>query len=264
MVVEAFGVTVEITADAPLLSAIDAILPPGAKPSSERPDGGRFALIPRGKDGLLDVQLDGESIVGGPLDAAVALGALDAQIRMHVALHAPDHVFVHAGVVGIEEQAIVVPGTSFAGKTALVAALVRAGAGYWSDEYAVLDAEGRVHPYAKPLSVRTDSKHPDARPTAEDHPVESLGGHAGRRAIPVGLIALTHYVPTRTWAPRRCSAGEGAVKMLEHTICARARPAQALAAVRAAALGAVVMEGSRGEADGTAAALIAELAGSRR
>ena len=93
---------------------------------------------------------------------------------MYIALHAPNHVFVHAGVVGVEDRAIVLPGRSFAGKTTLVAALVKAGAEYWSDEYAVLDADGLVHPYPKPLSVRIN----DTRET-DEQPVESLGGRAG-------------------------------------------------------------------------------------
>ena len=58
-----------------------------------------------------------------------------------------ERVFVHAGVVGWKGHAIVIPGRSRSGKTTLVAELVKAGAEYYSDEFAVLDAEGRVHPF---------------------------------------------------------------------------------------------------------------------
>ena len=37
-----------------------------------------------------------------------------------------------------------------------MAALVRAGAEYYSDEFAPLDAGGLVHPFAKPLSIRNE------------------------------------------------------------------------------------------------------------
>ena len=47
-------------------------------------------------------------------------------LMVHVANHAPDRVFLHAGVVGWRGHALVLPGTSFAGKTTLVAELVRA------------------------------------------------------------------------------------------------------------------------------------------
>jgi hypothetical protein len=55
---------------------------------------------------------------------------------------------VHAGVVGWNGGAAILPGPSHAGKTTLVAELLRHGAVYFSDEYALIDAEGRVHPYA--------------------------------------------------------------------------------------------------------------------
>ena len=65
------------------------------------------------------------------------------------------------------------PAPSFGGKTTLVAALVRAGAIYYSDEFAVLDEQGFVHPYAKPLSIR------GADNWQVNHSVASLGGVVG-------------------------------------------------------------------------------------
>ena len=63
-------------------------------------------------------------------------------------------VFLHAGVIGWRDRAFVFPGPSFAGKSTLIAELVRAGATYYSDEYAVVDEDGRVHPYARALQMR--------------------------------------------------------------------------------------------------------------
>jgi hypothetical protein len=145
----------------------------------------------------------------------------------------------------------VLPGRSFAGKTTLVAALVQAGAEYWSDEYAVLDADSLVHPYPKPLSVRIN----DTRVT-DERPVESLGGRAGDRSLLVAVIAFTSYRPGVAFALRPCTAGEGAVKLLEHSIAARSRSEQVLAAVRRATTDAVVLEGDRGDADQAASALL--------
>jgi hypothetical protein len=249
--VEAFGVTVAVSADPQHFAAVSDFLPPRARPARHLPERGRFALVKdTTDDGLLNVVCD-EKPVAGPFDLRLALGILDAELRMYIALHAPDHVFVHAGVVGVGERAIVLPGRSFAGKTTLVAALVQAGAEYWSDEYAVLDADGLVHPYPKPLSVRID----DTRATQEQ-PVESLGGRAGDRPLPVALIASTTYRPGVPWAPRPCTTGEGAIKLLEHSIAARSRPEQVLAAVRRAATDAVILEGDRGDADEAADALL--------
>jgi len=249
--VEAFGVTVEVTADCDLFAAARGVLPPGARPTGARPENGRFSLVPAER-GLVDVVCDEQSVAGGPVELAMALGILDAQMRMHIALHAPDHLFVHAGVVRIGDRAILLPGKSFSGKTTLVAALVRAGAEYWSDEYAALDTDGLVHPYPKPKSAG------NAGGEAEEHAVESLAGRPGKQPIAVGVIALANYVPGATWAPRRCSPGEGAIKLLEHTIPARSRPEESLLSVRRAATAAEIFEGDRGEADPTAATLVSE------
>jgi hypothetical protein len=249
--VEAFGVSVAVSADSQYFAAVSDFLPPRARPIRHPPERGCFGLVKdTTDDGLLNIVCD-EKPIAGPFDLRLALGILDAELRMYIALHAPDHVFVHAGVVGVGDRAIVLPGRSFAGKTTLVAALVQAGAEYWSDEYAVLDADGLVHPYPKPLSVRID----DTRAT-DERPVESFGGRAGDRPLPVALIAFTNYRPGVAWAPRPCTVGEGAVKLLEHSIAARSRPEQVLAAVRRAASDAVILEGDRGNADEAARALL--------
>jgi hypothetical protein len=248
--VEAFGVTVAVTADPQYFAAVRDFLPPCARPARHPPERGRFALVRDTDEALLRVVCDEQSIAG-PFDLRLALGILDAELRMYIALHAPNHVFVHAGVVGVEDRAIVLPGRSFAGKTTLVGALVKAGAEYWSDEYAVLDADGLVHPYPKPLSVRIN----DSRET-DEQPVESLGGRAGDRPLPVALIAFTTYRPESAWALSTRTAGEGAVKLLEHSIAARSRPEQVLAAVRRAATNAMVLEGERGDAGQAASALL--------
>src|SRR5262249_10896677 len=79
---------------------------------------------------------------------------VESDLRLFVAELARNRIFVHAGVVGWKGKAIVIPGPSYSGKSTIVAALVRAGASYYSDEYAVFDARGRVHPFAKDLEMR--------------------------------------------------------------------------------------------------------------
>jgi hypothetical protein len=248
--VEAFGVTIAVTATPQYLGDVSEFLPPRARPTQDLPERGHFALVEDTDSGLLNVLCDEEPVMGF-LDRRLALGILDAELRMYIAMNAPDHVFVHAGVVGVEDKAILLPGRSFAGKTTLVASLVQAGAEYWSDEYAVLDADGLVHAYPKPLSVRIN----DTR-AAEELTIESLGGRAGDRPLPVGVIAFTSYRPGAIWAPRSCTIGEGAVKLLEHSIAARSRPEQVLAAVRRAAINAIVLEGARGDSGEAASTLL--------
>jgi hypothetical protein len=77
-----------------------------------------------------------------------ALETFESAVRLDVATWATRWVFVHAGAVGWQGKGIVIPAPSRSGKSRLVEALVRAGATYYSDEFAVLDSRGRLHPFA--------------------------------------------------------------------------------------------------------------------
>jgi len=171
-------------------------------------------------------------------------GVLESQIRLLVAEHATRHVFVHAGVVGWNNVAIVVPGRTFAGKTTLVAELIQRGATYYSDEYAVFDSQGRVHPFAKPLSIREVGIWQQ-----REWPVEDLGGRAGMEPLTVGLIMASRFEAGASWRPRRLSAGEGVLALLNHTVSVRRQPKRALEVLGRVVAHATVLEGVRGEAD---------------
>src|SRR6266511_5035905 len=122
------------------------------------------------------------------LDLDSVFETIESDLRLFVAELARHRVFVHAGVVGWKGRAIVIPGRSFSGKSTLVAELVKAGATYYSDEYAVLDSRGRVHPFLKPLEIRGNG---DTRQTKVD--VSDLGGQPGKKPLPVGIVLLTRF-----------------------------------------------------------------------
>jgi len=172
------------------------------------------------------------------------LETFESDLQLYVAAEAPRRLFVHAGVVGWRGRAIVFPGHTFTGKTTLVAALVKAGATYYSDEYAVLDTRGRVHPYARPLSVRERG----AFEKAKRYPVETLGGRAGIRPLPVGLVLVSRYRAGARWRPRHLSPGAGALALLAHAVSARRQPAFALTSLQQVVSRTPVMKGVRGEA----------------
>src|SRR5215471_10513639 len=54
------------------------------------------------------------------------LEQFESHLQLTVAEYAPRRVFVHAGVVGWNGQAILIPGSSFSGKSTLVSKLLRA------------------------------------------------------------------------------------------------------------------------------------------
>jgi hypothetical protein len=249
---EAFGVRAALGANRPeLVERLRPILPPGWQPCPPSAIGRRFTLIAE-EAGTYAFAVN-EDILNRGLDLELALMLLDSQVRLHLGVKAPDTVFIHAGVVAHGGKTIVMPGKSFEGKTMLVAALVRAGATYYSDEFAVIDEGGLVHPYAKPLSVRGDDH------MQTDHPVESLGWTAGSEPLPMGVIVVTSYRRGAEWRPRRLSSGEGAMALLTNAVPARERPAQVMRAISRAVDDAIAIESERGEADAVAPLLLAEL-----
>lgn len=238
---ESFGVRVGVTADTPeVLERIPALLPPDAQPCSASTAEVSIAILGR-PGGPYDFLIDG-SPVTKRIDLDFALTLLEAQLRIHVGLRAPSRIFVHAGVVAHEGRAIVTPGRSFAGKTSLVLALVRAGALYYSDEFAVLDEQGLVHPYAKPVSVR------DQDEIQSDHDIERFGGVAGAEPLEVSAVVFSEYRPGAEWNPTELSPGRGALSMFQNTLAALKRSEEAMRTIKLAVDGAVLLEGDRGEA----------------
>ena len=96
----------------------------------------------------------GASAIAHVADLDEALDHLESAVHFWNRHSLKRSFCLHAGVVGWNGHAIVIPGRSLSGKTTLVETLVRQGATYYSDEYAVLDRAGRIHPYIKSLSIR--------------------------------------------------------------------------------------------------------------
>jgi hypothetical protein len=247
---EAYGLRLGIRTNRPeVLRELVPRLPPGFKPSANPRVDRLFSAwlgAPEGRVKRYHLVYAGILRKARTLDYDEAMATLEAEIRQALAAGARRKVFVHAGVVGFEGRAILVPGRSGAGKTTLVAELVRAGATYYSDEFAVLDARGRVHPFAKPLSIRGE------RGRAESMPVEALGGRAGRSPLRPILVALVAHRAGGTWRPGRLSPAQAVLALLAHTVPVRRRPVAALEALKAALSSAVVVRGSRGEAAASA------------
>jgi hypothetical protein len=178
------------------------------------------------------------------LDEEPVYDALESDLQLYVAERAERRAFIHAGVVGWKGKAVVMPGRSFSGKTTLTRELIRAGALFYSDEYAVLDARGRVHPFHRPLQIRENGTARQTRYT-----VEALGGERGTKPLPVGLVIMSEYRSGALWKPRKLSAGQGTLAMMEHSVSARRQPEVVLETLQQVVTGAPVLKGVRGEAN---------------
>jgi hypothetical protein len=176
-------------------------------------------------------------------ELAEVFPALSKDVEFFLAERARHRVFVHAGVVGWNGRAIVIPGRSSTGKTTLVAALVRAGALYYSDEYAVFDGRGRVHPFARPLSIR------ETGDSTRRVPVEELGGKAGSGPLPLGAVVVTQHRAGSHWQPRRLSPGQAMLELMANTVAVRRQPEPTLSALQRGVAGASLF--LKGVRDGT-------------
>jgi hypothetical protein len=183
------------------------------------------------------------------LDAQHAFEIFESVVRFDVATLAKQYTFVHAGVVGWRGRAIVIPGASTHGKSTLVEALVRAGATYYSDEFASIDDIGRAHPFTKPLSFRLEAGGTRRVPPAE------LGA-VGETPLPVGMVVPTWFQSGTEWQPRRLDPGEALLALFGHAVRARLAPAETMKTLARVVEQSVTLYGSRGEAFGTARRLL--------
>ncbi|HRI04962.1 MAG TPA: hypothetical protein PLL77_14580 [Pyrinomonadaceae bacterium] len=173
-------------------------------------------------------------------------------IRVAVAERAVDRLFIHAGAVGWKGKAIILPGTSFVGKSTLVAELVRNGAVYYSDDYAIFDREGLLYPFPRTLSMRAD----DENYTRFELTPSSLGGMIGTEPIAVGMVLLTEYKPDAKWEPQSLTAGSGALEMVPFTFSFVNRPDFSLGVLNNILSRAIIVSSQRGSADNFAKTLL--------
>lgn len=254
----AFGVSFGLRSEgSELAAALRAIAPPGAtEVASPTPDHWITLWAEGEAEARIIVGLDGEQLAYRGPSLPEALAVLDARLRLHLASHSPDRVFVHAGVVRALGQTIVIPGRSFSGKSTLVAALLAEGASYLSDEYAVLDGEGLVHSFLRPLALRA---HGERRATPDPRSL-AAGADSATGPQRIALVLSTHYRAGASFAPEPISAGQAMLELFDNTVSAQIAPARAWTSLRAAVEGCRALRGERGEADQAARALIALLA----
>lgn len=236
--VTSFGVHIGVRVDDPaLLPKASAHLPPGC--TTSRASAADLLYSIRGGE-RVEVYA-GEVRRARTLNERFAFELFESVVRFDVAARATEYTFIHAGAVGWRDRAIVIPGASAFGKSTLVEALVRAGATYYSDEFAVLDEAGRVHPFAQPLKLQGESGKMRRVPPAEI-------GTIGEAPLAVGWVASTWYEPGKVWEPRPLQPGEALLELFGNTVRARLAPAQTLKTLARAVETSVAWLGPRGDA----------------
>ncbi|MDQ7844516.1 MAG: hypothetical protein QN117_05990 [Armatimonadota bacterium] len=148
-----------------------------------------------------------------PLLVGHVVGAATSALR--------ELLFVHAAAVEFGGRGYLLVGPPGAGKTAITALLVGRGAGYLSDEVALLDpGTGLVHPFTLPLAV----KPPTARAVDVFPPAREVASEGGVRYLlpsrvasgPVPLEAVLLLDPRSTHGPAVLERAETLLALSRH------------------------------------------------
>ncbi|MDB5695471.1 MAG: serine kinase [Sphingomonas bacterium] len=105
------------------------------------------------------VAIGGDLTIPGALPLPLAQGLLAAEMAMNlqVALGWRRHLLLHASVVERDGRAVVMTGESGAGKSTLAALLMARGWRLLGDEFALLAADGMLHPHPRLVSLKNES-----------------------------------------------------------------------------------------------------------
>ena len=199
-----------------------------------------------------DVGTSWRGVGDDPTARADVARRLASEVHLAIAAHADGVTFIHAGAVAWRGAGVILPGTSRAGKSTLVHALLLAGASYLSDEYAVLDHAGHMHPYTKPLAIR--------EPTGTKLVQPERIGTVATKPVPVRAVVHTRYTKGATWTPRHARGAEVVIPLVANAVAAQLAPLDVTAnTVAVASRDAVLFDGPRGEADHTAHAILAAI-----
>jgi len=201
-----------------MLERIEAALPAGAQPVDGPDVDFLYSVTGNGSEDSPEYTSHADAV---PIARTSRLGdAIQAvnEDLARLARHASrGRLVVRAGAVGWEGRAILVLGPRSSGRSTLVAGLLWAGAEYYGDELAVLDAEGRVHPFVRPLSLRCG---------VGSGPVQlaELGAVAGSGPIPIGAVVATAYRPGATWRPRGLGLADAVEMLVANALTGKREP----------------------------------------
>jgi hypothetical protein len=221
----AYGVPIELSGSPVLMNEMSRRVPPGWTTE----DNGTkcelsYALEGDDTGSWYGLKVDNR-LVARTRSLDQILGKFESHIQLEVATRCREYLFVHAGVVSWCGGGIILPGRSYTGKSTIVAALARVGAVYYSDEYALIDKAGYIHPYPRALRLRNRDSFERITPAELGQPVPPP---------PVAplLILLCSYCPGAKWNPTPVTQGLAVLELLRNTVAARQYPVETLAALK--------------------------------
>ncbi|MGE0488666.1 MAG: hypothetical protein AB7S38_05595 [Vulcanimicrobiota bacterium] len=225
--IEYYGMTLGVRTNNPdRLDQLRSMLPKGCKPSDAREVDVLLSLI-EGKSarrkGVKNYHIvyDAWSRIARTMDFDEALATFESGLRLRLATHCPERLFLSCPVVSWKGKAVFILGETGSGVSTLIDALVEAGGEVFSKEFALIDSEGMVCSFDRP----------------ERSPIEP------------GMILLPRYEEGRHFRPGKLTAGKAALELFVKVPSAQLNPARALGRLALLAGAAPAFRGRRGEAD---------------
>jgi hypothetical protein len=164
---------------------------------------------------------------------------------------------LHAGAIALGGRAALLPGPSHCGKSTLVRELLRLGCSYYSDEYALLDDDGRLHPYPRALMIRNESG--EVRAALAPH----SSSHQAHPPATISLILAMQYQPGADWKLQPVDQSSMVITLLKNTPRELGPSTNLFGPIASAVSGAGCYAGIRGDAHEAALRIHGLLAGAR-
>jgi hypothetical protein len=256
----AFGCTVCAEADDPeSFSVLDRYIFPGL-PRSDSAGGTpavtlRVSRSPKSREeesreeAAFQLSVDGEEAASAPQPIGLVpdiIHAIDEAVVHRLSAWRA----VHAGTVVWNGRVLLLPGATHSGKSSMVAELLRRGATYFSDEYALIDREGLIHPYPRPLLLRNGS------PAQVPVLAAELNAAVGDGPAPLGWMVLLDYKAGESWTVMPMAQSLAVLALLKNTPHTLADSPQMVEQFERAVAGAKCYAGRRGEAAAAADELL--------
>lgn len=132
------------------------------------PPKAKFDVVAAGNKPTLSLWQDDKRLYFG--DSLYKLAyILINEVIYHCVRNNKTHLAIHAGSVCKDNQGVLFPGNSGAGKSSLTAWLTTKGCGYLSDELVLLSTSGRITPFTRPISFKASNLNLIPTITRPDH-----------------------------------------------------------------------------------------------
>lgn len=235
-----FGASIAVKSTAEVREAVESMLPATMAISPSGANSSGTLTVDPGPTYRL--RTESEDLAFEASLAAVA-ARLISEAEHALAAASPRFVVIHAGVVSVDDKLLLLPARSGSGKTSAVVALLRAGGLYFSDDYALVDADGLVWPYPRPLGIRNRGVV-----TATD--ADALDAAVATGPARAAHVIFTSFTAENRFSPQPLSRGEGVLNTLDHCLQAQTDPQRCLIALEALSAEAKFWAGDRGPVEG--------------